>query len=326
MALGSTGGMDRFSRRGFIGASAACLASPALAAPGKKPFFRAKGLPIGLQLFTVREEAAKDLDATLKAVAKTGYKTVECAGYAGRTPAEFRKALDAAGLKCTSAHLNARPLRPGPSLQDDLGKLAEEAHTIGFDTIIMPAIYFPDRYDLIPKNGEGLAEMVGRIGRELTAADYRFTADYLNKKAAALKKLGIKFGYHNHNLEFAPMDGTNGMEIMLKGTDPSLVSFEMDAGWVVAAGEDPIAWLKRYHHRFTAMHVKDVKATTKPNFAIQQDPAEVGSGIIDWTHLLPAAYNAGVRRFFVEQEAPFARPPLEAIGISYNYLNTLVAA
>jgi sugar phosphate isomerase/epimerase len=312
------------SRRSFVGASMACLAAPALAiAP--RSFFQRKGLPIGLQLFTVREQAAKDLEGTLKAIAKIGYRTVECAGYAGRTPADFRRALVAAGLKCTSAHLNARPLRPGPSLQDDIGRLSEEAHIIGIDTIIMPAIYFPDRYDLVPKNGEGLAEMVGRIGRELTRDDYLFTVDYLNRKGAEMKKHGLKFGYHNHNLEFAPLGDTNGMEIMLKGTDPALVSFEMDAGWVVAAGADPIAWLKRYSGRFTAMHVKDVKATTKPNFAIQQDPAEVGSGIIPWQHLLAVAYDNGVRRFFVEQEAPFERPPLEAIAISYKYLNGLVS-
>ena len=116
-----------------------------------------------------------------------------------------------------------------------------------------------------------------------------------------------------------------GLDILLKNTDPALVQFEMDVGWVVAAGADPFALMKANPGRFKQMHVKDVKATTRPNFAFEQDPTEVGSGIIDWKKLLPAAYAHGVHGFFVEQEAPYEKPRLEAIRISCDYLNSVVA-
>ena len=114
------------------------------------------------------------------------------------------------------------------------------------------------------------------------------------------------------------------MAILLKEADPAL-QFEMDAGWVVAAGQDPFALLKAHPKRFRQMHVKDVKASTKPNFALQQDPTEVGTGIIDWKRLLPAAHAAGVEGFFVEQEPPFTRPRIEAARLCADYLLKLEA-
>ncbi len=99
----------------------------------------------------------------------------------------------------------------------------------------------------------------------------------------------------------------------------------MDAGWVVAAGADPLALLAAYPHRFSAMHVKDVKAGTHPNFSLQMDPCEVGQGTIDWKALLAKAHAANVRQFYVEQEPPFNKPRLESVAISFKYLNGLVA-
>ena len=99
----------------------------------------------------------------------------------------------------------------------------------------------------------------------------------------------------------------------------------MDAGWVVAAGADPLALLAAYPNRFGAMHVKDVKAGTHPNFALQMDPCEVGQGTIDWKSLLAKAYASNVRQFYVEQEPPFSKPRLESVAISYKYLNGLAA-
>jgi sugar phosphate isomerase/epimerase len=159
----------------------------------------------------------------------------------------------------------------------------------------------------------------------MTLDDWKTTADLLNSAGATLKKAGLALGYHNHNVEFAPVGGTTGMDYLLGNTDPALVHFEMDAGWVVAAGADPFALLKAHPRRFRQMHVKDVKATTKPNFAFEQDPAEVGSGVIDWKRLLPASYTAGIRDFFVEQEAPFAMPRLDSVKVSFDYLNALGA-
>jgi sugar phosphate isomerase/epimerase len=188
---------------------------------------------------------------------------------------------------------------------------------------VCPLINIPERFTLKPE--EKFADMMARIATAMTVDDWKSNADFLNAKGDALKGLGLKLAYHNHNFEFAPVAESTGFDLLLRHTDPALVSFEMDAGWVVAAGADPAALLKRYPKRFTAMHVKDVKATTRPNFALQQVPCEVGRGMIGWKTLLPVAYGAGVRQFYVEQEPPFANPPLEAVGISFNYLHTLVA-
>ena len=321
--------MAEFTRRGMIGAGAAGLGALALPGVGlatAEPFFARTGLPIGLQLYTLADQAQKDLEGTLKAVAAIGFKTIELAGYAGRTPAQLRAAMDAVGLSTPSAHVQVQARGGESSLDGDLSRLADEAHVLGVKTIVMPIFYAPERFEMKPRAGEAFGEMLGRVGAAMTADDWTFNADFLNAKGAVLKTHGLKLAYHNHNVEFSPLaKGGNGYEILLAKTDPAAVSFEMDAGWVAAAGQDPFALLKAHPHRFTAMHVKDIKASTKPNFVFVQDPTEVGSGLIDWKRLLPAAYAAGVRDFFVEQEPPFAHSRLESVGISYGYLSKLRA-
>lgn len=313
------------SRRGLLasGLAVLCAAHGGAAIAAGKPFFKSHDLPVGIQLYTLGPDVQKDLDATLATVAGIGFKSVELAGYLGRTPAELRAAFDRAGLVCTSAHIPPRAAS-GPSFGGDLSKLADELQVIGVKSAIMPILYIPDRFGG-PAAGEDGGAYLRRVGSQMTADDWKWNADFLNAKAAVLKTSGLVSGYHNHNFEFAPLGDTNGMEILLKGTDPSLVTFEMDVGWVTAAGHDPFALLKTHPGRFTLMHVKDIKATTKPNFVLQQDPTEVGGGMIDWRKLLPAAYAAGVRGFFVEQEAPFAHPRLESAKISFDYLAGVAA-
>lgn len=310
---------EHLSRRGLLGAGAALLGATLAGGAGAAaaPFFQRHKLPVGIQLYSLGPDLAKELDAQLATVAKIGFKSVELAGYLGRTPAELRAAFDKAGLICPSAHIAPK----GPSgFSGDLSKHADEMHVIGVKSVMMPIFYIPDR----------LGADLRQAGVQMTADDWKWNADFLNEKAAVLKKSGITAGYHNHNFEFAPLKDakgadTNGMEILLNGTDPSLVTFEMDAGWVTAAGHDPLALLKAHPGRFTQMHVKDVKATTNTNFELKQDPTEVGSGMIDWKKLLPAAYAAGVRGFYYEQEPPFAHARLESAKISYDYLAKVVA-
>jgi sugar phosphate isomerase/epimerase len=317
--------MLTLSRRELLVAGGSCFALNAMGASIKQPFFQRTGLPLGIQLYTVGSDMAKDFDGTLAAISKIGYKTVEMAGLLGHTPAQWRQALDRVQLQCPSTHISARPYRTDPSLNDDLSVLAADAHTIGIGTIVCPSFYIPDRFSLEPMPGESGGKMLVRLAAAITVDDWKWNADFLNKKGAAFKQLGIKFAYHNHNFEFAPIGGSTGMDLLLEGTDPALVSFEMDAGWVVAAGVDPSALLAHYPHRFTAMHVKDVKAGSKANFILQQDPSEVGQGVIAWKTLLSRAYDSNVRQFYVEQEPPFTKPPLESAAISFQYLNTLVA-
>jgi sugar phosphate isomerase/epimerase len=223
----------------------------------------------------------------------------------------MKAALDGAGLVCASAHVQGRG-----QLDGDLAKLADDLTAIGVKTAVMPSPYIPDRLQ-----GKGLREVL----TELTADDWKMNADFLNGKAAVLARSGIQLGYHNHNFEFAPLGSTHGLEIMIQRTDPGLVTFELDVGWVAAAGVDPVAFFGKHKGRFSLMHVKDIKADTKANYALQMDPTEVGSGKLPWKTLLPAAYAAGVRGFYVEQEPPFARPRIEAAKISYDYLAGVAA-
>lgn len=319
--------MRDLSRRRVMGWSLAAAASGLSArtsAGAAAPFFKRTGLPVGLQLYTLGDAPKTDLDGQLSQVARVGYRTVEMAGYLGRTAGELRAAFDRAGLTCPSSHVQARPAGADPSLAD-LDRLIADAHVIGIRHVVLPMFAIPTHVDMTPKTGEDRRAVLARLAGQITADDWKSTADLLNAKGKALQAAGLTMGYHNHNVEFSPVGGSNGLEILLNNTDPALVQFEMDAGWVVAAGHDPFALLKAHPGRFRQMHVKDVKATTKPNFAFQQDPTEVGSGIIDWKRLLAAAYAGGVREFFVEQEPPFERPRLESVRISFDYLNSLTA-
>jgi sugar phosphate isomerase/epimerase len=314
--------MLTISRRGFL-ITGTLLGARAMGTTSTRPFFRRTGLAIGLQLYTVGDDLKRDFEGTLAAVSKIGYRTVELAGLADHAVDDWRQALDRVQLKCPSIHV---PPHSKTSVNlDELGTLAETAHTLGIGTIVCPMFNIPERFSLTPLPGESGAKMAARLGASMTLDDWKWNADYLNKKAAGLKPYGLRFAYHNHNVEFAPVGSSTGLAQLIQDTDPTLVTFEMDAGWVVAAGADPVALLASHPGRFSAMHVKDVKASTRPNFGFQQDPCEVGQGIIDWKTLLAKAYQANVRQFYVEQEPPFSKPRLESVGISFNYLNALVA-
>jgi sugar phosphate isomerase/epimerase len=314
--------LHTFQRRSVLlglGAAMSAAASGASAAP----FFKQAGLPIGIQLYTLGPDAAADLPGTLKAVAGIGYKTVELPGFLGKAPADLRTAMDSAGLTCPSVHV--QPRGGDLSFSGDLGKLAAALHAVGAKAAVAPVCWFPDRMEMKPQAGEDMGGMLRRLVSQMTADDWKANADFLNQKATVLKKDGLKVGYHNHNFEFLPLGSTYGLEILLKETDPSLVTFEIDVGWVAAAGHDPAALLARHKGRFTMMHVKDIKPSTTPNFALKMDPTEVGSGAINWKKLLPDAKAAGVTNFFVEQEPPFARPRIEAAKMCHDFLAGVTA-
>ena len=325
--------MNHLTRRELLGSVASGIALTSLtglagrsyAASAGKGFFERTQLPIGLQLYTVGEDFKRDLEGTLRTIAAIGFKTVELAGYQGHTPRQLRQAFDRAGLSCTSAHVPGRPFGPDVSLSSDLDRLAEEAHILGVATIVMPLFYIPDRFTLSPPADGKFPAWISALARQMTVADWIFNAEFLNEKGAALQRHGLQLAYHNHNLEFTPIQGATAYDILLRRTDPSLVKLEMDAGWVAAAGHDPVSLVKAHPGRFHLMHVKDIARATKPNFALEQLPANLGAGVINWEGLLPAAYRSGVREFFLEREAPFAVPPLEAIRTDFAYLHTLVA-
>jgi sugar phosphate isomerase/epimerase len=320
--------MTTVSRRSFMATTAAVgctAATAALSAPRRRRFFASHGLPIGLQLYTLGDEPYRDLDGTLQAVSRIGYRTVEGVGYMKRTAAEFRVALDRTGLSCPSTHV---PLEAdgggGPSLAGDLGPLAADMHRLGVEYVVVPIFAVPRRLGR-QRQGEDGAAFLGRVGGEITADDWRRLAAQLNERGAALKREGLKLGYHNHNVELTRLGSKTALDLLIENTDSGLVWFEMDVGWVGAGGADPIALLRAHRHRFRLMHIKDLKASTVPNNAFRMDPADVGSGSLDWKAILPVGYDVGVRYYYVEQEPPFAEPRMQAARTDYQYLARLVA-
>jgi sugar phosphate isomerase/epimerase len=287
-------------------------------------FFKRVALPIGLQLYTLGDEPSKDLDGTLARVASIGYSDIELPGLLGKSAAELKAAADRAGLKISSLHVPAAPLGgPGFTLQETPQKIADVMGVLGAKNVVMPIMLWPDGFR--PAAGEtfqvALARALGAAGADI----WKRTAALLNEKAAALKPLGINLGYHNHNVEWAAIGRTTGWDILSREIDPSLVSLEVDIGWIAAAGLDPVAFLNKHKGRVRQLHVKDVKPTTKTNYALSMDPSEIGAGKLDWAKILPAAHKAGVRNFYVEQEPPFAIARMEAIKRSYDYLAALRA-
>jgi sugar phosphate isomerase/epimerase len=311
-------------RRAFLGSAAAVSFMAATAgypAPSRpRRFFADHDLPIGLQLYTLGEAPYRDLEGTLHTVAGIGYRTVESVGYMKRTAAQFREALERAGLRCPSAHI---PLQPdsggGPSLAGDMGKLAADMHRLGAQYVVVPIFAVPQRLGG-PREGEDGVAFLSRAGGEMTADDWRRLAAQLNDKGAALRREGLRLAYHNHNVEFRRLGSRTAYDLLLENTEPGVVWFEMDVGWVAAAGADPIRLLRAHPNRFRLMHVKDIQAGTTPNHAFRMDPADVGSGILGWKSILTAGYEVGVRHYYVEQEPPFTGPRMDAARADYEYL------
>jgi sugar phosphate isomerase/epimerase len=261
-----------FSRREFARLSAAAVAATAAA-----PHFAAAAeikSPVGLQLYSVRELLPKDFDGTLAKVATLGYKNVEAAGYYNKTAAEWRKSMDAAGLRCTSTH------HPLPLLKQHEDEYIEFAHAAGFSYLVCSS---PMKKDPATPG-------------HMTLDDWHWVADEFNRIGAKVKAAGLSFAYHNHVEVFVSIDGTMVYNELLSHTDPKVVSFEMDCGWVKAAGQDPLTWLTKTPGRFPLLHVKDmVKGDNGQSHSVV-----LGKGYIDYHPILRAA--KGLKQYFVEQE------------------------
>ena len=309
----------------IAGAASAFLVEAAPVMAAELRFFARTRLSIGLELYTLGPDLGAHLGEQLAALHAIGFRVVEPSSLFGRTPRQFRALLDKAGLSAPSMHLPASASGSNPAIGEEIGPLAEAMHVLGIETVILPFLLIPHRLDARPRLGETYGDAVARVVSQMSGDDWELTADFLNRRGAVLQQAGLSLGYHNHNVEFFPMGGRTGLDILLENTDPKLVSFEMDAGWVVAAGADPARLLERCPGRFRLMHVKDIKANTKRNYAMHMDPAKIGGGIIDWAKLLPLAYKSGVRHFIIEREPPFSQPRIEAARLDFEYLQALKA-
>ena len=279
--------------------------------------------PIGLQVYTLGDEAGADIDATFATVAGIGYREIELPGLYGKTARELRAAADRAGLAITSLHVPLETRgRPGLSFASPAAEISETVMTLGAANAVAPIALFPQGFR--PAPGESIQAAIGRAFNAAGAEPWLRSAALINPVAVALKRLGVRVGYHNHNLEFAPIGDTTGWDILMREFDPA-VELEVDIGWIAAAGFDPVAFLAGQRRRVSQLHVKDVGAGNRINYALAMTPAEVGSGTLDWARILPAARAAGVEHFYVEQEPPFTIPRIEAARKSYGYLAALRA-
>lgn len=310
------------SRRSLIAAGGSASLAALATGAGARRFFDTKRHPIGINLYVVSGLVAKDPATTLKALAKIGYREVET-GLEGHDAATIAAAVRGAGLACSSLNLLPKPLRGGRSLADDAALVAQDARALGAAYVTCTLFPLPEGIVMRPQAGETFEAMMARVSASMTKDEWLRTADWLNARGADLKRHGVAFAYHNHNPEFAPRGETNGLSILLEHTDPALVHFHMDAGWVVAGGQDPVTILRAHPGRFRLMHVKDVAPSYHVNSAISVATTEVGSGIIDWARVLTAARAAGVQHFAVEQEPPYTLPPLESAAKSFAWLNAL---
>jgi sugar phosphate isomerase/epimerase len=300
------------SRRTFLSQSLGALAAAAMirdaaatsGASVRGPLDR----PIGLQLYTVREQAAADLAGTLAAVAAIGYREVELAGLHDRTAGEFAALLEHAGLAAPAAHYSMFDLQSGLE-----AKLAD-LNVLGVEYLVCSFPGTPEPARLVDRpGGPGAAIARG----ELTLDEWRWNAEQLNRIAAAAGEAGLQFAYHNHAMEFRSYDGTVAFDELLRLTDPDRVHLELDCAWVAQGGHEPAQLIGRLGERVRLLHIKDVKAASS-SFAT----TEVGNGRIDWRAVFAAADPRHVDHYFVEQEH-FDRPPLESVEVSFRYLRDL---
>ena len=294
------------TRRAFIKQTS--LASTGLLFSGKSLFY-SKPL-IGLQLYTVRDQIAKDPEGTLAKVAQIGYNSAEVFGYGkgkffGLTPAQFSALLKKYQLTSPSGHYSMGSyLITGD--QDDLNEAISVAATMGHKFLTIPFLQDNMRTSL---------------------DDYKHLADKMNVAGAAAKKSGLKLAYHNHNFEFKDWGGgQTGFGIFMTQTDPALVNFEMDIYWVTRAGLDPLQLIKDHPGRFKMWHVKDMSQKADPSYTTggQQYFAEVGTGVIDFKEIFRHRKESGMEYFFVEQDQS-SRPVYDAITNSFGYIKANLA-
>jgi sugar phosphate isomerase/epimerase len=299
--------MRSISRRTFLKTASASAVGAALWHSIPRLLADPLGLPLGLQLYSVRDVLPKDYEGTLRQLAGLGYREVEAAGFFGRTPGEVKQAMDHAGLRCVSAHYQ---------LKDLLAKLDETIQygkDLGLDYIVCPAPRLKDPSRMKDADSRPAREM-------MTLDDWRWNADQFNQIGERVHAAGMRFAYHNHTPEFRSENGVVFYDELIRLTDPAKVSFEMDCGWVAVAGKNPAEYLRRYPTRFSMLHVKDFKITAEVTPSAPPPSTEMGHGTIDYRPIFEAAKKADIKHAFVEQEQ-FDMPMMEALKVDANYMH-----
>lgn len=265
------------------------------------------GRAVGIQLYAVKSALEADAPATLATLKAIGFGEVETAGFGKRTAKEFRTLLDDHGLVCPSAHLSFDAANLGPTFDDAQALGARYVTSGGLRASLRP-----------PLTTHAAAMSLDEAQR---------TAELANVIGDKARRAGLQYAYHNHTAEFVMQGDTIGYDLLLRDTDPALVKFEIDCGWMVLGGRNPIDYFKKYPGRFPMIHVKDFLklGTAAPNDGNTDHPgAELGHGMIDYQPIITAADKAGLQHLFVEQEGPFVRmSPLDAAKQAYGYLHSM---
>jgi len=243
----------------------------------------------GVQLYTFRKEMQADARGTLQRIASLGIKQIESARsekghYYGLTPKEVKQVSNDLGMTLRSGHVH---------LDNNWQQTMNEAAEAGQEYVICSTM---------PTNGQ-------------TTDNYKKVAEAFNKAGEDCKKLNLKFGYHNHEYEFESDKGEVLYDVLLKNTDPSLVHMELDLGWVVVAGKDPVDYFSNFKYRFPLWHLKDMDLVKKHS-------TEFGKGGLDIVKMLKHAKQSGMKYFFVEQEE-YASTPFQSMKENMDYLAKL---
>ena len=286
----------QYNRRKFIKLTGGVTTGLALGSISGLSFFSScndGAKPFGLQLYSLRDDMPKDPKGVLKQVASFGYKQVESYQHAelgmfwGMSNLDFKKYMDELGMAIVSSHCD---------INLDFEKKAADAAAIGMKYLMCPY-----------------------KGPQKSIDDFKRFADEFNQKGEICKKNGIRFAYHNHDYSFKAIDGQLPQDVMMQNTDPALVDFEMDMYWVVTAGQDPVAWIKKYPKRFRLCHVKDrLKGATETGAS-----CTLGQGSIDYPTILKEAKQLGMEYFIVEQERYDGTTPLKAAEADAAYMKKL---
>ncbi|KAB1917683.1 sugar phosphate isomerase/epimerase [Micromonospora noduli] len=255
---------------------------------------------ISIQLYTLRDQLAADLPGTLDALRRIGYRRVEHAGFVGRTAAQFRAALDEAGLRSTSGHVGI----PQPFDAATWEQALADANVVGCKKIVHP--YFG-------------RDASGQPIRD--PAVYRALARDLNRAGRLAERAGLDFGYHNHQLEFVPLTGgSTGFDILSSQTDSRLVHFELDLYWTWRGAHDPVDVIRANRGRIRQVHVKDLD--------VEGGFADLGDGVIDFGRIFAHEREAGIEEYIVERDDAGTAPrsPADALDtarVGFDYLASL---
>src|SRR6266404_9452077 len=250
--------------------------------------------PVGLQLYSLREQFKKDVPGTLGEVKTLGFKYAELAGTYNLPPEKFREELHARGIEPIAGHF------PYEKFRDDVESIATEAKALGLKYAGCAWIQHSGDFD-------------EKTCREAIAV--------FNRAGETLAKHGLKFFYHTHGYEFQPHGQGTLLDLLITETNPKYVSYEMDIFWIVHPGKDPVRLLGKYSGRWELMHLKDMRKGTATGMLTGSSPVTndvaLGTGQMDIPAILRAAKRAGVKWYFIEDESPWSA---QQIPQSLKYL------